>query len=742
MSSSAAAPPVGQASHVSSVLGKQQSLGACFSSTWTSISRVVGADLRTAWNAAKAAPSWSKKYLLVDTFQFYKANPKMLYKEIISGFAVATMQVPESIAFSFVANVHPLSGLHATFWMALITGIMGGKPGMISGAAGALAVVIRDLTSADGLLDYLTKSEQLKVLYMTVFILGIIQMLFALFRAAKLMRLIPETAMIGFMNGLAIVIFLAQLTVFQKCSKDGVIVEFSDCATKDLSWMSFNADSTVLSFVIVHVVITMFIMHFFVKIPAITLPKIGKIFPGKMVPPSLVALIIGTVIEQVLFRNTFDQGTRTVGDTTSVSGSLPSFNFPSDMPWDSKTVGVMLQMAVTLAAIGGVESVLTLQAVNELTDTVTLVRHNTQELFAQGLANSVCGCFTAMGGDAMIGQSVINILNGARYRVSSTMSGVFILLFVVVLSPLIELLPIATLTATIAATVVLSTFQWQTFRILRYGKLSDSFVIVLVTVVAVFTNLAIAIIAGVFFSAAVQAWDAGSLIDADVTHKSMKVNGKDTPCKYMHITGSLFFGSTKHFISFFNITDDPSVVIVDFGDSMVVDHSAVAAIHGVTHRYRQAGKTVLLTNLNKRSHKVLGRTGDRPLLADQIRRESQMRLVDNLHSPSKKPMAATTKQIPSLSLDGTDEAANAANGEDAPLTISIEVPSSTTQPSSAPSGSPHKRDGSASVGTTVSELPMFSAPAKNVEAELEALGQDQPLIEDVDGDKNLHSKDV
>lgn len=302
-----------------------------------------------------------------------------------------------------------------------------------------------------------------------------------------------------------------------------------------------------------------------------------------------------------------------------MSGSLPKFDWPAipNVEPKSKTIGIILEFAVTLAAIGSVESVLTLQACNEITDTVPKVSDSNQELFAQGLANLVCGLFRAMGGDAMIGQSTINIMNGARHRVSSTMSGIFMLLFVVAIGDFIELLPVATLTGVLFM-VVLSTFQWQTFQILRYGRLSDSGVILIVTLVAVFFNLAVAIACGIIFSALVHAWDSGACVEADIIHKKMIVNDEEVDVKYCHIKGSIFFSSTRHFISMFSVSNDPATVIIDLKDALIIDHSAVAAIEGITRRFAQADKKVLLVNVPKKSHGRLHRTGDHKVLRDQI----------------------------------------------------------------------------------------------------------------------------
>lgn len=589
---------------------------------------IVGHELKIAQRAVCGCPRFSARFL-GETFQYYKANPRTLYSEIISGFTVAIMQVPESIAFSFVAGVPPLSGLHATFWMATITGVLGGKPGMISGAAGALAVVVADLTADNGVLPDLSRDERENVLYMTMVWCGVAQILFAWLRLAQVVRLIPETGLIGFMDALAIIIFMAQLPAFMKCDAEELFVE---CTVEQRQWLTFQDDTWVLILTLVQVFLCMFIMKFFPLIPKL----------GGWVPASLVGLLMGTLLEHTLFRRVFGVATRTVQETATMSGSLPKFDWPR-VPTDTHTIGVIVQFAVTLAAIGGIESILTLQACNEITDTVPKMADSNQELFAQGLANLVSGLFRAMGGDAMIGQSTINIMNGARHRVSSTMSGLFMLLFVIAISGFIELLPVGTLTGVLFM-VVLSTFQWKTFEILRYGRLSDSGVILLVTLIAVFFNLAVAIAAGIVFSALVHAWDSGAHVDADICYKPMAVkkskgsvsretsqaegetaddgNSSDeeeiVDVKYVHVKGSIFFGSARHFINFFNIANDPDTVVIDLKDALIIDHSAVAAIGGITHRFAKAGKRVLLVNVPQKSHGRLHRTGDHGILKNQI----------------------------------------------------------------------------------------------------------------------------
>jgi len=641
---------------------------------------IVAGEANLVKGAIVGGPRWTKDFL-AGTFTFYKEHPRILFDEVLSGFTVAIMQVPESIAFSFVAGVPPLSGLHATFWMATITGILGGKPGMISGAAGALAVVVADLTADNGVLDYLPMAERLNVLYMTMFVCGLFQIAFCVLRLAKLVRLIPETGMIGFMNGLAIIIFMAQLPAFMYCTDAPLFIE---CTVEQRQWLTFQDQPAELCLTLVHVAICMAIMKFFPLIPKI----------GRLLPASLVGLLVGTLLEHTLFRRVFDVATRTVSETAPMSGSPPKFDWPA-IPNDSTTIQNVITFGLTLAAIGSVESVLTLQACNEITDTVPKIGDSNQELFAQGLANLVSGLFRAMGGDAMIGQSTINIMNGARHRVSSTMSGIFMLLFVIALSPFIELLPVATLTGVLFM-VVLSTFQWKTFTILRYGRLSDSIAILLVTLIAVFFNLAVAIAVGIVFSALVHAWDSGAHVEADVTIKSMLVNGERVDeVKYCHIRGAVFFSSSRKFVNMFDVANDPELIVLDFKDALIIDHSAVAAIQGISSRFEKAGKKVLLTNLPVKSHGRLHRTGDHATLQDQITPARQLQDV-------KGSSAGVV----------VDEEA----GEDGSQRGNIRRAASTES---------ERRVDETNVGGRLASMEHFNVPVDSVEAELHRLNSDQ-----------------
>lgn len=494
------------------------------------------------------------------------------------------------------------------------------------GAAGALAVVVADLTSDDGPLKNLTIAERLNALYMTMFLCGLFQILMAWLRLAKVVRLIPETGLIGFMNGLAIIIFMAQLPAFQFCDEEPLFIE---CTLEQRQWLTFSGNTWELILSLIQVAICMAIMKFWPEVPKI----------GRVIPASLMGLLVGTLLEHTLFRKVFGVSTRTVEETAPISGTLPKFDWPAVPDSEDDNIwSTILSFAVTLAIIGGVESVLTLQACNEITDTVPKISDSNQELFAQGLANLVCGLFRAMGGDAMIGQSTINIMNGARHRVSSSMSGIFMLLFIVALSGFIKLLPVSTLTGVLFM-VVLSTFQWKTFVILRYGRISDSVAILLVTLVAVFANLAVAIGAGIVFSALVHAWDSGAHVDSDIAIKRMIVNGEECTVKYVHAKGAIFFSSTRKFVNMFSVSEDPDTVILDLKDALVVDHSAVAAIQGISHRFEQANKRVLLVNVQAKSHGRLHRTGDHAALRRQLTNEMDLVDVED-QSGNSKPSAS------------------------------------------------------------------------------------------------------
>eukprot|EP00538_Stauroneis_constricta_P006287 CAMPEP_0119549120 /NCGR_PEP_ID=MMETSP1352-20130426/2895_1 /TAXON_ID=265584 /ORGANISM="Stauroneis constricta, Strain CCMP1120" /LENGTH=763 /DNA_ID=CAMNT_0007594591 /DNA_START=117 /DNA_END=2408 /DNA_ORIENTATION=+ len=653
-------------------------------------------------NAAINGPSWFQSYT-TDSFQFYKENPRTLLNEVISGFTVAIMQVPESIAFSIVAGVPPLSGLQATFWMAFITGIFGGKPGMISGAAGALAVVVADLTDDGGPLSYLTPSQRVNALFMTMFLCGVIQIGFAVLRLAKFVRLLPETALIGYMNGLAIIIFIAELPSFQYCDAESIII---DCTEDQKQWLTFQDDTVKTILTVSQVFLCMIIMKYFHLIPVV----------GDSVPSSLVALLTGTVLEHTLFRLVIGTGTRTVDETAPISGSIPAFEFPS-VPMQSDTLMTIIQYAFTVAIIGSLESILTLKACHEITDTVPQVSESNQELFAQGLGNLLSGLSRAMGGDAMMGQSTINLLNGGGRRVSSTICGVFMLLFIVALGPLINLIPIATLTGVLFM-VVLSTFQWKTFMILRYGRITDSVAIILVTVMAVFYNVAIAIGVGVVFSAIVHAYDSGNHVEGDVVLKTMIVNGTEKDVKYVHVKGAIFFSSIHKLINLCSPNEGPSTVILDFEDAIIVDHSAVVGIQGIVHRYETVGKQALLVNLPCSSCLMMQRTGDSDSLRKDLKRKHVLADLMSGEFDEESPSILSIADHMSVEFEIPGE---------------VEIPHAESGEVAAPFECTGLMD-ETRVGGQLKCLKMFELGVHPINVELAQLGQNQPRLSIVEKD--------
>ncbi len=466
-------------------------------------------------------------------------SKKSIKTEIIAGITVSLALVPEAIAFSFVAGVSPLVGLYSAFIVGLLSSIFGGRPGMISGATGALAVVMVELVFEHGV----------EYLFAAVILMGIIQISVGLLRLGKFSRIIPETVMLGFVNGLAIVIFLAQLNNFKI----------------DDEWV-FNIR---LLITVLIVIITMLIMHF--------LPKIKKGIPG-----ALVAIVLISVVVFV-----FNIDVVTVGDLASVKGGLPSFHIPS-IPFKFETLQIIAPYAFIFAAIGLIESLMTLRLIDDMTDT----RGSTdKECIGQGIANTVTGLFGGMGGCAMIGQSIINVENGGRQRLSGIAAAVFLLSFILFGSALIEAIPIAVLTG-VMFMVVISTFEWLSFRIIRKIPKSDAFVIVLVTVVTIFADLAIAVGLGIVASALVFAWKKGNNILIEYAET------KDG-CKEYHVKGVLFFGSVANFNERFDPTNDPKKVIVNFGHARIFDYSGVEAISLLTEKYKKLGKRIYIKNLNK-----------------------------------------------------------------------------------------------------------------------------------------------
>ncbi len=483
--------------------------------------------------------------------------------ELLSGLTVALALVPEAVAFAFVAGVHPLVGLYAAFLVGLITALIGGRPGMISGATGALAVVMVALVAQHGV----------EYLFATVVLMGILQIIAGAMHWGRFIRLVPHPVMLGFVNGLAIVIFLAQMGQF----KVPGTMENSGHGMSGGEWLSGLQLYTMLGLV----ALTMAVIW--------VMPRITRVVPAPLAGIVVVAaLVIG-----------FGLDVPRVGDLASIEGGLPQFHIPM-VPLNWETFEIILPYAVILAAIGLIESLLTLNLVGEITGKRGGA---SQECIAQGTANVVTGFFGGMGGCAMIGQSMINVKSGGRTRVAGIAAALFLLLFILVGSSLIEQIPLAALVG-VMFMVVIGTFAWNSFNIMRKVPLTDAFVIVLVTVVTVMEDLAVAVVVGVIVSALAYAWNNAKRIHA-VTRDSETEKG----AKVYEVKGPLFFGSSDGFLELFDVPNDPETVIVDFADSRVVDQSALQAIENIAGKYEAAGKRVMLRHLSRDCHKLLNKAG-------------------------------------------------------------------------------------------------------------------------------------
>lgn len=470
--------------------------------------------------------------------------------DILSGLTVALALVPEAVAFAFVAGVHPLVGLYAAFMVGLITACLGGRPGMISGATGALAVVMVSLVADHGV----------EYLFATVVLMGIIQIVAGALHLGKFIRLVPYPVMLGFVNGLAIVIFLAQMGQFK-----------IEDAAGNLQWMTGEPLYLMLGLV----AITMAIIKY--------LPKFTS-----LIPAPLAAIVVISVIAIA-----FGLDTRTVGDMAHIAGGLPEFHIPS-VPFTLETLWIILPYSIILAAIGLIESLLTLTLVAELTETHGRA---SKECMAQGTANVVTGFFGGMGGCAMIGQSMINVNSGGRGRLAGIAAALFLLSFILFASPLIEQIPLAALVG-VMFMVVVGTFEWSSFRILNKIPRTDAFVLILVSGVTVASDLAIAVVVGVIVSALAFAWKAAKRID--VTTKLLP-NGS----KVYQLHGPLFFGSIASFKELFDPKNDPDDVVIDFVESRVWDHSGLEAIDSLAERYLKEGKQLHLRHLSPDCTKLL-----------------------------------------------------------------------------------------------------------------------------------------
>jgi SulP family sulfate permease len=478
----------------------------------------------------------------------FEGSSDINYKtEILSGLTVAMALIPEAVAFALIAGLSPLTGLYAAFMMGLVTSILGGRPGMISGATGAVAVVLVALAQQYGV----------EYVFAAVILAGVLQVITGALKLGKLMRLVPHPVIFGFVNGLAVIIFMSQLAQFKDPTG---------------AWLRGDELYIFLGFVL----FTMFVIW--------GLPKLTK-----AVPASLAAILSVFAIVAALGIQT-----RTVGDIASISGGFPPFHLPQ-VPLNFETLAIIFPYSAIMAGVGLIESLLTLNIIDEITE--TRGRGN-KEAAAQGIANMLSGLFSGMGGCAMIGQSLINISAGARARLSGIVASIMLLVFIMFGAGLIEQMPMAALTG-LMIMVSIGTFEWASLRTFNRMPISDLFVMVVVTLItAVLHNLALAVLIGVIIAALVFAWDNAKRIRA-------RKYVDDKGVKHYEIYGPLFFGSVTVFNEKFDILNDPDEVIIDFQESRVVDMSAIEALNKITERYLKVGKIVHLKHLSPDCQKLL-----------------------------------------------------------------------------------------------------------------------------------------
>ena len=484
-------------------------------------------------------------------FNLFDFKQKVDYKiEILAGLTVAMTMIPESLSFAILAGFPPLVGLYAAFIMGLITAVFGGRPGMVSGGAGATVVVLIALMNSHGL-DYV---------FAAVAMAGIIQIMVGLFKLGKFIRLVPQPVMFGFVNGLAVIIFMSQLE------------QFKTVFNGEVEWLT----GTPLLIMGVLVALTIAII--------VILPKFTK-----AIPASLVAILVVFAIVLI-----FNIDTKQVVDIASVSGSLPPFNIPN-VPFTLETLQIILPYGLIMAAVGLTEGLLTLNLVDEITGTKG---NSNKECLAQGTANIANGFFFGMGGCPMIAQTLVNLSSGSRARLSGIIAALTILTIILVGAPVIELLPMAALVG-VMIMVAFGTFEWASFKAFTRMPKHDIFVMLVVTLITVFLhNLALAVLIGVIISALVFAWESAKRIRA---RKRIDENG----VKHYELYGPLFFGSTTAFTDKFDVENDPEEVVIDCADSKITDMSAIDAVNKITDRYLKQGKKVHLKHLSADCRRLL-----------------------------------------------------------------------------------------------------------------------------------------
>ena len=474
----------------------------------------------------------------------FDLNQKVnLKNETLAGLTVAMTMIPESLSFAILAGLSPLTGLYAAFLMGIVTAVFGGRPAMVSGGAGATVVVLMALAASHGV----------EYLFAAVVLAGIFQLLVGLLKLGKFVRLIPQPVMYGFLNGLAVIIFMAQVAQF-KIKENGIE-----------HWLQGSSLYNMIALTLLTIAIV------------ILLPKFTK-----AVPASLVGILI--VFGLVYF---FNIDTKKVIDIASVQGSFPSFSIP-EVPFSLDTLKTIFPYALVMAGVGLIESLLTLNMVDEITNTKG---SSNREATAQGIANITNGFFSGMGGCAMVAQTLVNVGAGARTRISAIIGALTILFIILIGGPVIEQIPMAALVG-VMIMVAIGTFEWASFRIINKMPRHDILIGILVALITVVLhNLALAVLIGVILSALVFAWESAKRIRA-------RKRIDDQGIKHYEIFGPLFFGSTTKFMEKFDLLNDPEQVIIDFKESKVVDMSAIDALNKLTEKYKKAGKRIQLRHLS------------------------------------------------------------------------------------------------------------------------------------------------
>lgn len=486
-----------------------------------------------------------------ESFRDY--NVSTIKNELLAGMTTSLALMPECIAFAIVANLTPLVGLYTAAIICLITAFLGGRPGMVSGAAGSIAVVSVALVVSHGV----------EYLFLAVLLMGIIQILVGVFKLAKFIRLVPQPVIYGFLNGLAIIIFLSQFEQFKTASG---------------AWLT----GTPLVLMVALVVISAGIMYF--------LPKITNKIPG-----GLVAILVVSLINLVFMLNT-----KTIGDIASISAGLPAFHIPV-APLTLETLTIVLPYAILMAAVALIETLLTVNVVDEMTN--TRGRAN-RESVAQGIANTVCGFFQGMGGCAMVGQTMVNLESGGRRRLSAIVAGFIVLLIILFGSAVIDVIPVAALVG-VMFIVAFNTFKWSSLKMIKHVPRVDQAVMVIVTVITVvFNNLAIAVLVGVVISALNMAWQASKRVSV------VSSFDEENNVQYYEVRGPLFFASSTNFKESFDFNLNVDTVVINFLNSRIVDQSAIVAIDEVSQRYRDNGIKVLLSHLSSDCMELLDEAND------------------------------------------------------------------------------------------------------------------------------------